>query len=75
MNVFTEFKKLIPQYPSVILTVVSENSDGTTTCQTLGGQVVTVQGVNGRAAGKNVIVQNGKIVSDAPTLTRSTIYI
>ena len=75
MNLFAEFRKLLPTDPLTICIVAEELADGTTRVTTLTGQPLRVRGANGRTAGEHVFVQGGRIIDDAPTLPSFTFEI
>lgn len=54
-----------PKYPVTICVVQAENANGTTSCLTLDGHPVTLQGTAGRLAGQEVAVQGGRIIGDS----------
>lgn len=51
-----------------VVTILSVNSDGTSSAETLGGITITVNGDN-VVAGKKAFVRGGEIVREAPDLT------
>jgi hypothetical protein len=75
MNLFAEFRKLLPSDPLTVCIVAEELADGTTRVTTLTGQPLRVRGVNGRSVGERVFVQGGRIIDDAPQLSASIFEI
>lgn len=56
MNLYQQFQALIPKSTQIIAIVQAEFPDGTTSCNTLDGQLIRVKGVGGRSTGQNVFV-------------------
>ena len=75
MNLFAEFRRLIPHDGVIVCTVQAEFGDGTTSCLTLDAHLVRVQGTNGRATGAKVFVQGGRVIGDAPALIAYAVEI
>lgn len=80
MNLFAEFRRLLPQAPIIVATVQVEFADGTTSCQTVASELIRVLGTNNRAAGAKVLVhlsqsQPARILGDAPSLPTALIEV
>ncbi len=67
LNVFSRFRRLLPDSPLIIVTVDAVNSDGTSTVSTAGGGAMRVMGTD-VAAGSKAYVIRGRIQSEAPDL-------
>lgn len=67
-NLFTQFQNLSSSPAMTVVTILSVNSDGTSSAETLGGITITVNGDN-VVAGKKAFVRGGEIVREAPDLT------
>ncbi len=67
-NPWKKFEKLIAGDPLNIVTVMTHNSDGTSTVQTLGGGSMTVRGQE-VAPGLKAFVKDGEMKGAAPNLT------
>lgn len=73
-NLFTQFKRLLPNDPLLVGTVTAHNSDGTSDVQLPGNQTIRVRG-QGVAVGLKAFVQRGQVQGAAPNLTASTITV
>lgn len=76
-NIWREFEKLLPKQEAYIGTVDSvDTSKGISYITLISGQDTIAQGTS-VSAGSNCIIQNGVVISEAPTLdtmTEITIY-
>lgn len=66
--VWREFDGLLPKRPLTIATVLSHNSDGTSTVQYPGGAQVRVRGQS-VAVAANAFIRDGEIRGAAPAVT------
>ena len=74
MNIWQQFKALIPADPLLIGEVLQHNDDGTSTVRLPGNQVIRVQG-QGVGIGSRAFVQAGRVQGEAPTLETYSIAI
>lgn len=75
MNLFEEFRALLPKTPVIIATVQAEFGDGTSSCLTVDNQLIRVIGTDGRSQGQKVFIQGDRILGNAPNLTTSTVEV
>jgi hypothetical protein len=69
MNVWAQFKRLLPQTTLQVGEVIEHHADGiTSTVELPGGGLIRVRGQD-VAVGLNVFVQDGQMLSEAPALT------
>lgn len=73
-NLWAKFRRLLPGNPMIIVTVVSVNTDGTSTVTTAGGGSMRVLG-QGVVAGKKAYVKDGRIIEEAPNLQHYEIEV
>lgn len=73
-NLWARFKRLIPGDPLIVVSVVSVNSDGTSTVTTPGGGVMRVIGKEVEA-GKKAYIKGGAIIGEAPNLQHYEIEV
>lgn len=73
-NLWARFRRLLPGNPLIIVTVVSVNTDGTSTVTTASGGAMRVLGTTVAAASK-AYVKDGAIVSEAPNLPHYEIEV
>jgi len=74
INLWAQFKAILPGDPLLIGTVTALNNDGTSRITLPGGAKLTVRG-SGVALGSNAWIRAGKIESEAPTLPTVEIEI
>jgi hypothetical protein len=74
INAYNRFQALIPKSTRSVVTITSNNGDGTSTATTLGGTTITVNGEQ-VAAGNKAFVQNGEVVRQAPSLSVTELAI
>jgi hypothetical protein len=74
MNLFRQFRKLLPADPLLVGTVTAHNADGTSDVQLPGNQTIRVRG-QGVAVGVRAFVQGGEIRGAAPALPLSTVEV
>lgn len=67
MNVWTQFKKLLPSQALLTGEVIAHNADGTSTVELPDGSLIRALGT-GVAIGSNAFVRGGEIVGAAPKL-------
>ncbi|KJS00899.1 MAG: hypothetical protein VR65_10870 [Desulfobulbaceae bacterium BRH_c16a] len=73
-NLWARFKRLLPGSPMIVVTVISVNSDGTSTVTTSGGGAMRVLGTT-VAAPKKAYVKDGAIIGEAPNLQHFEIEV
>ena len=73
-NLWARFRRLLPGSPMIVVTVISVNSDGTSTVTTSGGGAMRVLGVS-VAAPKKAYVKDGAIIAEAPNLQHFEIEV
>lgn len=66
-NLWTRFRRLLPDNPLIIVTVTAHNVDGTSTVTTVAGGGMRVRGTD-VAVGNKAYVQDGRILGEAPDL-------
>jgi len=66
-NLWTRFRRLIADKPTVIVTVTTVNSDGTSLVTTAAGGSMRVLGTS-VAVGSKAFVRDGAIIGEAPDL-------
>lgn len=66
-NIWARFRRLIADSPTVIVTVTTVNTDGTSLVTTAGGGTMRVIGTEVAAGGK-AYVRDGAIIGAAPDL-------
>ena len=74
INAFNRFQALTPTASLTVVTIVSNNGDGTSTATTLAGVTVTVIGESVTPTNK-AFARNGEIVRQAPNLTVTELAI
>tara|TARA_B100000902_G_scaffold399928_1_gene473707 strand:- start:4448 stop:4675 length:228 start_codon:yes stop_codon:yes gene_type:complete len=74
INAYNRFQTLIPKSTRSVVTITSNNGDGTSTATTLGGTTITVNGEQ-VTAGNKAFVQNGEVVRQAPSLSITELTI
>tara|TARA_B110000240_G_C13490873_1_gene449537 strand:- start:2178 stop:2405 length:228 start_codon:yes stop_codon:yes gene_type:complete len=74
INAFNRFQALTPNATLTVVTIVTNNSDGTSTATTLAGVTVTVIGESVTPNNK-AFTRNGEIVRQAPNLTVTELAI
>lgn len=67
MNVWSQFKKLLPSQALLAGEVISHNADGTSTVRLPDGAELNVRGTS-VAVGAKAFVRGGEIVGEAPGL-------
>ena len=67
MNLYVQFRKLLPTSPLLVATVTAVHGDGSVTVQTPAGASTRVRG-EGVIVGESVFVQAGRVVEIAPNL-------
>jgi hypothetical protein len=67
VNVWTQFKKLLPSQALLAGEVTAHNADGTSTVELPDGSQIRALGT-GVAIGSSAFVRGGEIVGAAPTL-------
>lgn len=73
-NLWTRFRKLLPGSRMVVVTVVTVNTDGTSTVTTSSGGAMRVLGTSVEAA-KKAYVKDGVVISEAPNLQHYEIEV
>lgn len=68
MNIWQAFQDMIPKTPLMIVTIVSHNTDGTSTVATPDGSEFKVIGTSVAVAGA-AYIKGGNILGAAPVLT------
>jgi hypothetical protein len=72
-NPWAEFRQLFPNAPNLIGTVLETHSDGTVTVHFPDGGTQRVLGTN--SVGVTVLVREGIVLSESPSLPTYTLYI
>ena len=67
INIWQQFKSLIPEGARTVVTVTSNNGNGTSTVTLRDGTTMTVQGET-VPAGNKVLVEGGAIKTQVPDL-------
>ena len=67
MNLWAQFRALLPADPLVVVEIIAHNLDGTSTVTTPEGGVMRVLG-QGVAVGLRAFVRSGAVEGEAPTL-------
>ena len=73
-NAYNRFQTLIGKDSLDVVTIVSDNGDGTSQATTLAGSTITVRG-NTVLPGQNAFVMGGSIVRKAPNLTITEVSV
>ena len=68
MNVWSQFKKLLPSQALLAGQVMAHNADGTSTVQLPDGAQIKARGTD-VAVGSKAFVRGGEIVGEAPSLS------
>jgi len=66
-NLWARFRRLIADKPTVIVTVTTVNTDGTSLVATVAGGSMRVLGTS-VSAGSKAFVRDGSIIGEAPDL-------
>lgn len=74
INAFNRFQSLIPKATTSVVTIVTNNGDGTSNATTLAGVSVKVIGESVSPTNK-AFVRGGEIVRPAPNLTITELAI
>lgn len=67
MNLFAQFRRLLPSDPVQYVTVQLHHPDGSSTVQTPAGALLRVRGTD-VAVGEHAYIQAGRIIEQAPSL-------
>ena len=73
-NPWKKFKALLQGKGRTVVTIISNNGDGTSTVQLRSGEQIKVTGES-VSAGKKVIITDGRIYYEVPDLQTSTVEI
>ncbi len=73
-NPWLKFRRLLQGEGRYVVTVQSNNGDGTSTVQTRDGVSITVKGED-VAATKKAMIENGRLSYEVPVLTVSTVQV
>ncbi|MGI2027802.1 hypothetical protein [Endozoicomonas acroporae] len=68
-NIWQQFKSLIPEGARTIVTITSNNGDGTSSATLRDGTTIRVQGES-VLGGQKAIIQNGEVKATAPSLAQ-----
>ncbi len=68
-NIWQQFKSLVPEGSKVIVTIISNNGNGTSQARLRDGSIVTVKGES-VGVGQKAFVQGGEVKGVAPDLTQ-----
>ncbi len=68
LNILSRFRRLVPQSPLIIVSVISVGQDGTSMVETAAGNRMRVIGTK-VAAGKKAWLRDGIVAEEAPNLT------
>ena len=74
MNLFNQFKKLLPTQHLLVGEVVSHNADGTSTVNLPSGATIRARG-QGVAVNDNAFVRDGEIAGQAPNLPVTNVTV
>lgn len=74
VNKFNRFQNLLGKLPTEIVTITSNNGDGTSSGTTPSGNLVTLRGES-VTVGNNAFTEGGVIINSAPNLTITTVNI
>ncbi len=66
-NIWLQFKSLLPEGARTVVTITSNNGDGTSSATMRDGAVISVQGEN-VPAGRNALIQNRVVKAELPRL-------
>ena len=73
-SLWGQFQGLLPSSRPIIGTVVSQNSDGTSTILSLDGQTIKARGQD-VPVGLRAYVEGGRVLSQVPTLSSTTQFV
>lgn len=73
-NPWLKFQKLLQGEGRAVVSVVSNNGDGTSTVETRSGVQIKVKGES-VAAGSQVMIEGGELRYEVPTLTSSVVEV
>jgi len=73
-NPWLKFSRLLQGEGRTVVTVQSNNSDGTSSVATRDGTVITVKGEN-VAAGKQAMIEGGRLLHEVPALSSSVVEV
>lgn len=73
-NPWVKFGALIAPGAKAVVTVTAVNSNGTSTVTLRTGETITVQGTS-VAVGDKAVIQNGRIIGQAPALAAVAVDI
>ncbi len=68
-NIWQQFKSLIPEGSKAVVTITSNNGNGTSQAQLRDGSIVTVKGES-VGLGQKAFVQGGEVKGAAPELAQ-----
>lgn len=73
-NPWLKFQRLLQGEGRAVVSVVSNNSDGTSTVETRSGVQIKVKG-EGVGAGSQAIIEGGELRYEVPALTSSVVEV
>lgn len=73
-NPWLKFQRLLQGEGRAVVTVVSNNGDGTSTVETRSGVQIKVKGES-VAAGSQAMIEGGELRYEVPTLTSSVVEV
>ena len=73
-NPWLKFKALLQGEGRAVVTVISNNGDGTSTVQTRSGVNIKVKG-EGVASGSKAMIEGGELRYEVPNLTSSVVEV
>lgn len=73
-NPWLKFQRLLQGEGRAVVSVVSNNGDGTSTVETRSGVLIKVKGEN-VAAGSQAMIEGGELRYEVPALTSSVVEV
>ncbi|WP_419833478.1 hypothetical protein [Endozoicomonas atrinae] len=74
INIWQQFKALLPESIRVIATIAANNGNGTSQATLRDGSVITVKGES-ISAGQMAFIQDGEIKGTAPSLAQYEVEV
>ena len=74
INIWQQFKALIPQGVRVVATITANNGNGTSQAELRDGSVITVKGES-VGIGQKAFVQSGEVKGAAPDLAQYDVEV
>ncbi len=73
-NIYNRFQSLVGRDSITVVTITSNNGDGTSNATTLSGDSITIKGET-VTTGNNAFIRDGEIIRSAPNLTPTEVSI